>query len=141
MQPSWCERGHCVAAAYVADLRCCCNVEPTAHLAVHSAPLCERTDIAALIDDGVSSADVDHYSKQRIKGKDRPHSLTACNNALTRLMVYAVLHRMLYLQGSRGQRDPIPEYRTSICDDSTRTWHSRCDAVSVYRVPHINSVC
>jgi len=98
-----------VAVADVADPRCCCNIEPTAHLAAHTAPWCERTDIAALIRDGVSAVDFDHYSKQRIKGKDRPRSFAACNNAQKRLMVYAALHRMLYHQASRGQRDPMPE--------------------------------
>jgi len=65
--------------------------------------------VAEVIRDGVSRADFEHYSKQRIKGKDRPTSFSACNIAQKRLMVYAVLHRVLYHQGSSGQQDPLPE--------------------------------
>jgi len=106
--PSWCECGHCTAADDVATPYCCWHIEPAGRLPFDSAPLCERDDVAAVIRDGVSTADFDHYCT-RIRGEDRPASFSACNAAQKRLMVYAVLHRMLYQQGSRGHRDPLPE--------------------------------
>jgi hypothetical protein len=88
---------------------CCWHIEPAARLPVDSQPLCERADVGDVIRDGVSNADFEHYSRQRINGKERPSSFSDCNPAQKRLMVYAVLHRLLYQQGSRGQRDPLPE--------------------------------
>jgi len=107
--PSWCDCGHCIDADDVAMQTCCCHISPAALLPVNSPPLCESADVAAVIRDGVSSVDFEHYSRQRIRGKDRPQSFAACNAAQKRLMVYAVLHRLLYHQGFRGQRDPLPE--------------------------------
>jgi len=106
---------------------CCWHIEPAARLPVDSQPLCERADVAGVIRNGVSNADFEHYSRQRIKGKEKPSSFSACNPAQKRLMVYAVLHRLLYQQpGSRGQRDPLPEcikhmVRTRYADGDTES--------------------
>ena len=124
-----CECGHCPAAPSPASdngaaqsLHCCWDIEPAARLSGDSAPLCQRSDITSTVRDGISTADFDYYGK-RIRG-GRPASFAACNPAQRRLMLYAVLHAMLYGQGSRGQRDPMPEcikhmVRTQHADSGT----------------------
>lgn len=108
-QPSWCDCGHCIELDDISMPACCCHIEPAARLPVNSPPLCQRSDIAAVIRDGVGGTEFEHYSRQRIRGQDRPRSFGACNAAQKRLMVYAVLHRLLYHQGFKGQRDSLPE--------------------------------
>ena len=88
------------------QLYCCWDIEPAARLSGDSAPLCQRSDITSTVRDGVSAADFDYYCK-RIKGS-RLASFTACTPAQRRLLLYGVLHALLY-EGSRGQRDPMPE--------------------------------
>ena len=109
-----CECGHCPPAPRpqshsdpVRPLHCCWDIEPAAHLSGDSAPLCQRSDITSTVRDGVSTAEFDYYGK-RIKGS-RPASFAPCTPAQRRRMLYSVLHAMLYGQGSRGQRDPMPE--------------------------------
>ena len=127
-----CECGHCPPASSptsdsgaVQPLHCCWDIEPAARLSGDSAPLCQRNDIISTIRDGVSTADFDYYCK-RIKGS-RPASFAACTPAQKRLMLYGVLHRMLYAQGSRGQRDPMPE----CIKHMVRTQHADSVTVSI----------
>ena len=125
-----CECTHCPAAPSPASingeahhaLHCCWDIEPAAHLSGDSAPLCQRSDITSTVRDGISTADFDYHGKRIRVG--RPASFAACNPAQRRLMLYAVLHAMLYGQGSRGQRDPLPEcikhmVRTQHADSGT----------------------
>jgi len=124
-----CECGHCPPAPTpVPDSvamqlqRCCWQIEPASCLLGDSSPLCERSDIASVIRDGVSAADFEYCCK-RIKGS-RPTSFAACNQAQKRLILYGVLHSMLYGQGGRGRRDPMPEcikhmVRSQYADSST----------------------
>ena len=106
-----CECGHCppAPAPDSGDTleHCCWHIEPAGRLPVDSPPLCERADVASVIDDGVSDTDYAYFSP-RIRGPDRPASFAACSAAQKRLMLYAVLNRMLYGQGSKGQRNPLP---------------------------------
>ena len=121
----WRSCGHCPAPS-VSDTvntlqHCCWHIEPAGRLLVDSAPLCEGNDIASVIRDGVSDADFDYCCK-RIKGST-PALFAGCSAAQKRLVLYGALHRMLYGQGSRGQRDPLPEcikhmVRSTYVDDS-----------------------
>ena len=127
-----CECGHCPPAPSPASesgavqlLHCCWDIEPAARLSGDSAPLCQRSDITSTIRDGVSMADFDYYCK-RIKGS-RPASFTACSPPQKRLMLYGVLHNMVYGQGSRGQRDPMPE----CIKHMVRTQHADSITVSI----------
>ena len=117
-----CECGHCPAtdSSAAQSLYCCWDIEPAARLSGDSAPLCQRSDITSALRDGVSTADFEYYCK-RIKGS-RPASFAACTPSQRRLMLYGVLHAMLYGHGSRGRRDPAADQHRS-----PRALHHRGD--------------
>jgi len=73
--------------------------------------VCRRADIVRLIALGPSAEQYRMEKKRFNKVKPLIDTYQGCNAAQKRLLLYAVLHKMLYSwkDTAKGQRDPMPE--------------------------------
>jgi hypothetical protein len=73
--------------------------------------VCESEEVTVLLRDGPSQADFTRLSSRVYTRPPRPASYAECNNAQKRLMLYGVLHTIVYggAEAQKGRRDPMPE--------------------------------
>jgi hypothetical protein len=107
----WCRCSHCTSDDVKGSPVCCLDVADAEgrHVYGDSRGECGRPEIIALIRDGPSESEYYKHSKRAMKKTARPDKYAECNAAQKRLVLYGILHTMLYRTGTRGQRDPMPE--------------------------------
>jgi len=107
----WCRCSHCTSDDVNGSPVCCLDVADAEgrHLYDDSRGECERPEIIALIRDGPGESEYYKHSKRVMKKTARPETYAECNAAQKRLLLYGILHTMLYRRGTGGQRDPMPE--------------------------------
>jgi hypothetical protein len=73
--------------------------------------VCRRVDIVGLIASGPTAQQYEAEKKRFTKVKPLIDTYQGCNSAQKRLILYGVLHKMLYStrDKAKGQRDPMPE--------------------------------
>ena len=107
-----CQCGHCYVPADCDDdseLCCCCDLVPP-NLRDPDGSVCRSAPYTTLIATGPSADEYERFKSRMTRERVPPQSYAHCTPAQKRLVLYAVLHAMLYAgKGTKGQRDPLPE--------------------------------
>jgi hypothetical protein len=98
--PSWCQCGYCPAVVdengIVGDGPVCCKDVVYGIGRGNEGEVCRRVDIVGLIALGPTAQQYEAEKKRFTKVKPLIDTYQGCNAAQKRLILYGVLHKMLY---------------------------------------------